>query len=291
MALTSEHQKSRPRASRATRRSRSNRKTSRSTHRFQRWWMVLIGVAAAVALYIFIFVRVFVTPFSFRWNAIYGDGVEPDGFEVRGIDISHYQERIDWNKLRNAQINNRPIRFVMIKATEGVSLIDDNFIDNFYQARQNDFIRGAYHFYTPDVDALRQARFFMKQVHLEVGDLPPVLDVEKEGNLSARQLRKELHRWLDAVEKHYGVKPIIYTGYRFKMKYLNDGTFDAYPYWIAHYYVEQLEYKGAWTFWQYTDMGKIDGISGPVDCNIFNGDFSRLQSLTVKAEEVDLIGL
>ena len=242
--------------------------------------MVFGGAALAIALYIFIFVRVFVDPFSFRWKAIYGEGVEPDGFEVRGIDISHYQERIDWSRVRNAQIKGQPLRFVIIKATEGVSIIDENFIDNFYQARQNDLVRGAYHFYAPDVDAARQARFYIKQVHLEAGDLPPVLDVEKAGNLSAQQLRKAVHTWLDIVEKHYGIKPIIYTGYSFKLKYLNDGTFDAYPYWIAHYYVEQLQYKGQWAFWQYTDVGRIDGITGRVDCNIFNGELPQLQALT-----------
>jgi lysozyme len=272
------------------RRSRRKKKND-SFFRRHRWAVLIGGATLAVALYIFVFVRVFVDPFSFRWNAIYGEGVEPDGFEVRGIDISHYQERIDWSRVRNAQIKGQPLRFVIIKATEGISIIDENFIDNFYQARQNDLIRGAYHFFTPDEDPVRQARFFIKQVKLETGDLPPVLDVEKAGNLSTKQLRKAVHTWLDVIEKHYGIKPIIYTGYSFKLKYLNDGTFDAYPYWIAHYYVEQLQYKGQWSFWQYTDMGRIDGINGSVDCNIFNGELPQLVALTMKPEEIDEVGL
>ncbi len=250
------------------------------------WWVAALGIVLAIALYIFIFVRVFVNPFSFRWNAIYGEGVDPDGFEVRGIDISHYQDRIDWSRVRNAQIKGKPLRFVLIKATEGVSMIDENFNENFYQAHQNDLIRGAYHFFIPDANAAQQARFFMKQVHAEPGDLPPILDVEKAGMLSAQQLRKAVHTWLDIVERHYGMKPILYTGYRFKMQYLNDGTFDAYPYWIAHYYVDRLEYKGPWTFWQYTDVGHIDGIGGYVDCNIFNGSLQQLQALTLQEDNV-----
>lgn len=245
----------------------------------------------AVALYIFIFVRVFVNPFSFRWNAIYGEAVEPDGYEVRGIDISHYQERINWNRLRNAQLNGQPLRFIIIKATEGVSLIDENFNENFYQAKQNDLVRGAYHFFTPDAAASAQARFFMKQVHLEAGDLPPVLDVEKAGTLTIKQLQEAVLTWLRIIEKHYGVKPIIYTGYSFKMKYLNDDVFNQYPYWIAHYYVDQVKYKGKWDFWQYTDVGSLDGIPGKVDCDIFNGDLSQLHELTIKQEEIDRIGL
>lgn len=233
----------------------------------------------------------FVDPFSFRWKAIYGDPDYPQGYEVRGIDVSHYQAHINWNRLRNADIEGQPLSFIFIKATEGVSIIDENFNENFYQARQNYVTRGAYHFFSPDVDARRQAQFFLKQVHLEQGDLPPVLDVEKAGMLNKQQLQKAVKTWLDVVEQHYGVKPIIYTGYKFKLQYLNDTTFNAYPYWIAHYYVDHLEYKGAWTFWQYTDVGHIKGIDGYVDCNIFNGDLKTLNALTIKSEEAEQIGL
>ena len=59
----------------------------------------------------------------------------------------HYQENIDWERLRNASLNSSPVSFVFIKATEGTTLLDDNFNLNFYEAKQNDFIRGAYHFF------------------------------------------------------------------------------------------------------------------------------------------------
>ena len=274
---------------------RSGRRRRKSSHKpFWRrvpLWALVTGVGLVVALYLFLFYYFFVGPFSFRWKAIYGDPVYPEGYEVRGLDISHYQDRISWERLRNANISGQPVRFVFIKATEGESLIDENFNENFYQARQNDIIRGAYHFFVPDVDARRQARFFIKQVHLEQGDLPPVLDVEKAGNLNTQQLQKAVRQWLDIVEQHYGVKPILYTGYKFKLQYLNTPAFDEYPYWIAHYYVGKLEYKGPWAFWQYTDVGHVDGISGYVDCNTFNGTLQQLHALTIKAEEVDLIGL
>ena len=82
-------------------------------------------------------------------------------------------------------------------------------------------------------------------------------------------------------EKEYGVKPILYTGYRFRVDILNTPEFDAYPYWIAHYYINELEYKGKWTFWQHTDCGKVQGIRGFVDCNIFNGSPEELRELTL----------
>ncbi len=266
----------------STRNPRKKKKSSRFF--FLNWpsWAVWTGGLLIGAAYLFIFYYFFVGPFSFRWKALYGEPDYPDGFEVHGIDVSHYQENIDWEKLRNANIKSVPLRFVFIKATEGVSIIDENFNENFYEAKQNDLIRGAYHFFSPDVDARRQARFFLKQVHLEPGDLPPVLDVEKVGNLSDHQLKKAVKTWLDVVEAKYGVKPIIYTGYKFKLHYLNDPVFDDYPYWIAHYYVEKLAYKGRWHFWQHTDCGKVDGIRGYVDCNIFNGTVEELMKLTLQ---------
>lgn len=242
------------------------------------FWLgaVLIALAYAMVFYYF-----FVDPYSFRWDAIYGKPQYPEGYNIRGIDISHYQDRIDWSRLRNAQLNHDPIRFVIIKATEGVSLMDDNFNDNFFQAKQNDFVRGAYHFYVPGISASKQAAFFLHQVHLEPGDLPPVLDVEKAGDASHTQIKKDVLIWLDIVEKHYGVKPIIYTSYKFKTDYLNDTIFDQYPYWIAHYYVKELAYQGSWVMWQHTDCGKVDGIRGNVDCNIFNGSLEDLMRFTL----------
>ena len=258
-------------------------------------WTIIIGVVLAVVLYVFVLMKYFVDPFSFRWNAIYGEGVNPEGYEVRGIDISRYQENIDWEQLRNASVNGQPVRFAFIKATEGTNLIDPSFNENFYQAKQNGILRGAYHFFNPQTDARQQARFFLRQVHLEAGDLPPVLDVEKRGNLSKEKLQQAVRKWLDVVEQHYGVKPIIYTGYAFKMENLNDTIFDQYPYWIAHYYVNELQYKGTWTFWQYTDAGHISGIGtrpqDVVDCNIFNGTTQDLLELTIRDEQLDEIGL
>lgn len=264
---------------------KKRKKHSRFFFRHRSWWEIWLGAILICLVYLAVVWFGFVGPASFRWKAIFGDPVYPKGYEVHGIDVSHYQATIDWERLRNAHIDSAPIRFVFIKATEGVSIIDENFNDNFYEARQNDFVRGAYHFFTPDVDAKRQAQFFLKQVHLEPGDLPPVLDVEKIGNLTTPQLRKAVKTWLDVVESKYGVKPILYTGYSFKLNYLNDSLFNAYPYWIAHYYVDKLAYKGRWHFWQHTDCGKIDGIKGHVDCNIFNGSVEDLMRLTLPEKE------
>lgn len=248
------------------------------------WW---IGGALVVLGYVWAFYYFFVGPFGFRWRALYGDASYPEGYEIHGIDISHYQGKIDWNDLRNnGMIERCPVRFVMIKATEGASRVDDRFKDNFYQAREHGFIRGAYHFYSTRSTGRAQANHFINNVDLEEGDLPPVLDVEhKPKEQTPEEFKESVLTWLNIVEKHYKVTPIIYTYYKFKTTYLSDSIFDRYPYWIAHYYVDKVEYKGKWKFWQHTDCGRLPGIKGYVDFNIYNGSYYDLRQLTIGSED------
>ena len=241
-----------------------------------------------MAVYVYFFYYFFVSPFGFRFRALYGDISYPEGYEIHGIDISHHQGEINWQQLKDEGVIDKfPVRFIMIKATEGATKVDENFIDNFYQAREYGFTRGAYHFYSVHSPAKEQAEFFIQNVKLENGDLPPVLDVEdKPKGQSDEDFRKSVLQWLHIVEQHYGIKPIIYTYYKFKMKYLDDAAFDPYPYWIAHYYVEEVEYKGAWKFWQHTDVGRLPGIKGYVDFDIYNGSYYDLRKMTIGAREL-----
>ena len=250
-------------------------------NRWPRWTLWLTGVAI-VALYVWAFYSFFVSPTGFRWRAIYGDPHYPDGYEIRGIDISHHQGKIDWDRLRNAMINGSPVRFIIIKATEGDKYIDENFEQNFTLAKDNGFIRGAYHYLSLNSSARSQAYFFISKVHLEPGDLPPVLDVEhKPKDMSVEDFQLEVLTWLHIVENQYQVKPIIYRYYKFKDNYLSDERFDGYPYWIAHYYVDKMEYRGEWKFWQHTDAAKLPGINGYVDLDIYNGSFYDLKQLLI----------
>lgn len=242
-----------------------------------------LGGIFVVVAYIWAFYYFFVGPFGFRWRALYGDAIYPDGYEIRGIDISHYQGKIDWDKLENAMIERSPIRFIVMKATEGSSRIDPSFKDNFGQAREYGYIRGAYHFWSNKSSARSQAYFFLNNVPLESGDLPPVLDIEhKPTNKNLEEFQRDILTWLHIVEDKYHVKPIIYTYYKFKINYLSSAVFDDYPYWIAHYYVDKIEYKGEWKFWQHTDAGKLPGIKGYVDFDIYNGSFYDLKKLTIE---------
>lgn len=239
-------------------------------------------------LYVFLFYHFFVGPTGFRWRALYGDEVYPEGYEIHGIDISHYQGKIDWEQLNNAMIKGCPVRFVIIKSTEGSSSLDENFRENFNQARDYGFIRGVYHFWSNKSTAREQAYYFLEQVHLTDGDLPPVLDIEhKPDDKSVEDFQRDVLTWLHIVEDRYHVKPIIYTYYKFKEQYLSAPVFDDYPYWIAHYYVDKVQYKGKWKFWQHTDAGKLPGIKGYVDFDIYNGSYYDLRQLCIGSNDKD----
>ena len=268
------------------------RKKSRKRKAAPKWrrlpsWAYWFGGVAVMLFYVWAFYYFFVGPTGFRWRALYGDAEYPEGYEIHGIDISHYQGKINWEKLRNqAMIEGCPLRFIMIKATEGSTRIDSHFRKNFYQAREYGYIRGAYHFWSTTSPARQQADHFLRQVHLEDGDLPPVLDVEhKPSNQSVEDFQRDVLTWLHIVEDRYHVKPIIYTYYKFKEAYLGAPVFDDYPYWIAHYYVNKVEYKGKWKFWQHTDAGKLPGIKGYVDFNIYNGSYYDLKQMTIGADK------
>lgn len=250
------------------------------------WWAIAGGIAMVV-LYCFLLYHFFVNPYSFQWKAIYGETTYPPSYTIRGIDISHYQERINWHRLCRTNMGTDPVTFVIIKATEGVNIKDSYFNDNFMQARANGLIRGAYHFLAPDVSAKEQAYFFISCVSLSPGDLPPVLDIEDERKwLASGKSKDDIQcmaiEWLSEVERHYGVKPIIYSSYRFRRDILDDPCFDVYPFWMAHYYVSKPAADIVWNFWQHTDCGKLDGIRGPVDCNVFNGDDDDFEELLIK---------
>ena len=261
--------------------SRGRRRSSSFLQRYPRWaWW--IGGTAVILLYAFLFYHFFVGPTGFRWRALYGDAEYPEGYEIHGIDISHYQGKIDWEQLKNAMIKGCPVRFVIIKSTEGSSRLDENFRENFNQARDFGFIRGVYHFWSNKSTAREQAYYFLDQVHLTDGDLPPVLDIEhKPADKSVEDFQRDVLTWLHIVEDKYHVKPIIYTYYKFKEQYLSAPVFEDYPYWIAHYYVDKVQYKGKWKFWQHTDVGKLPGIKGYVDFNIYNGSYYELKQLCI----------
>jgi lysozyme len=264
------------------------KKRKKHTHRETPAWVrIVVAIFIFVAILSFIYV-IFIRPYAYRWKPCqgmkaYGICV-PCCYDVHGIDVSHYQGNIDWDAVKRGSNEDFPIEFVFMKATEGGDLADEAFAANFENAGKCGFIRGAYHFFSPKTDPQKQADYFINNVHLCSGDLPPVLDVETvgKGKDSQKRLRDNVLVWLQRVESHYGVKPIIYASYKFTEKYLNDSIFNTYPYWIAHYYVDSVRYEGKWQFWQHSDVGTVPGIDNDVDLNVFNGTLEDLRALTLK---------
>lgn len=192
-----------------------------------------------------------------------------------GFDVSEYQSAIDWEQTYHID-EAFELSFVFIRSTAGKDKIDSKFKENWKAAKERQLIRGAYHYYRPNENSIEQAENFIKNVKLEKGDLPPVLDIEKlPRKQSIDSLKVGLRRWLKKVEKHYKVKPIIYSGESYYTDFLRE-EFSEYPLWIANYNFWRNDLEDDWQFWQFTEKAQITGVQGMVDLNIFNGDKNKL---------------
>ena len=198
-----------------------------------------------------------------------------------GFDVSEYQGEINWEQTYHIE-EAFELSYVFIRATAGENRIDSRFEENWKGAKARQLIRGAYHYYRPNENSIEQATNFINNVTLQKGDLPPVLDIEKlPKTQSIVRLKVGLRNWLSAVEKHYGVKPIIYSGESYYKDFLKE-EFSEYPLWIANYNFWRNDLESDWQFWQFTEKAKIEGIDAMVDLNIFNGDKNDLLKIGMK---------
>lgn len=213
---------------------------------------------------------------------------------IYGIDISRYQHGkgrkkypILWNKLRITHLGSKskkqisgkvdyPVSFVFIKSTEGVSVRNPYYVHDYAAARKAGIPIGAYHFFSTKRTGAAQAEYFINHTLFRKGDLPPVLDIEPsdsqiEAMGGSKVLWSNIRIWLQAVERRCGVKPILYINQRFVNKYLPDAPDIKrnYKVWIARY----GEYKPdvRLVVWQLSPDGRVQGITGDVDINVFNG--------------------
>ncbi|MCU0831591.1 MAG: glycoside hydrolase family 25 protein [Rhizobiaceae bacterium] len=199
---------------------------------------------------------------------------KPTDYPVHGTDTSRWQPSINWPKVRSSGI-----AFAFIKATEGGDHMDPAFAKNWKAAKAAGVPRGAYHFYYFCTEPEVQARWYLRNVPRDKHSMPPVLDAEWNhqsrtcpGKKSPERVRRDLKIWLDIVEKETGKTPIIYTTPDFYDD--NDmGRLQGYHFWLrstAAHPTERYPHE-RWTFWQYTGTGKIPGIEGKADINVFRG--------------------
>lgn len=199
---------------------------------------------------------------------------KPQHYPVHGVDISHHQGPVDWKAARD-----HGTRFAFLKATEGGDYLDDTFKSHWDATREAGIERGAYHFYYWCRNVEDQISWFIRNVPVEPDALPPVLDVEWNGDsktcpkkVPQAEALAAMKRFLRAVEAHYHKRPIIYTSIDFYREII-DGDLHDYPLWVrtvkAHPVARYA--NRPWTFWQYTEFGEVDGIKGGVDRNAFVG--------------------
>ncbi len=195
-------------------------------------------------------------------------------YDVHGVDVSHHQGSVDWSQLA------ADIDFAFIKATEGGDWTDSRFAENWMRAEEAGIIRGAYHFFTLCRDGAEQAAHLIATVPDTPGALPPAIDLEFGGNCSARPspdaFRAELDTFLEMVEAHYQATPIVYTTPRFFGHYLSDEPPDVI--WWMRSPIWQPWGSPEWSFWQYFP-GRLQGVEGRVDRNVFRGDLADLIGL------------
>ncbi|GAK60789.1 glycoside hydrolase family 25 [Candidatus Vecturithrix granuli] len=225
--------------------------------------IILIACLAGICLGV-------VTPVLFSTGILRMNYPDSQRFPVRGIDISHHQQTIDWQKLRQEQI-----QFVLIKATEGGDFKDRLFLENWRKAKEAGFIRGAYHFFTFCRPGKEQAQNFIDTVPVEPGTLSPVIDLEFGGNCQTRPSRasllQELIEYIAAIEQVYGQTPVLYVTYEAYNVYLT-GELEQLALWIRDiFWHPRLPDNRAWRFWQYSNRGRLQGIPTYVDLNVFHG--------------------
>ena len=192
-------------------------------------------------------------------------------YPVHGVDVSSYQGTIDWSALAAQDID-----FAYIKATEGSGYVDERFAENWRAVSATDLYVGAYHFFSYDSPGQTQADNFIATVPMTQKALPPVVDLEFYGDKAKHPPAREavlpqLRTLLDALEQHYGKRPILYVTDTTYLLYVY-GQLDDYDIWYRDVITDPPE--GDWTIWQYTNRMKLDGYDGKetfIDMNAFMG--------------------
>lgn len=209
-----------------------------------------------------------------------------------GIDVAHHEGIIDWKRVAAAGV-----KYAFLKASEASTFKDKRYKSNRAGCAANDIPSGGYHFFRPHAPVSNQVKNFVSMVGaMQEGELPPVLDLEVPEswrNLSLKQRLNITRAWLNGVENALGVKPIIYLSSSFAGDVLGSDKFLAnYVLWLAHYtkaanprVPEPWKSSSSWTFWQYSETGRVDGIKDDlVDLNRFNGNGEALAKLLWKAK-------
>lgn len=190
------------------------------------------------------------------------------GRQYRGIDISEFQGEIDFEEVRRSGIE-----AVYIRVGAG-EYTDEYFAENYERAKAAGLKIGFYHYVTArSVDeGRRQARFFASLAAGREPDMRLAMDFEYFGSLSVSQINAISEAYLDELTALTRREAVIYSDLSNARNIFSRALAEKYPLWAAQYGADEPSANGKWREWvgfQYTDEGRVGGIYGNVDRNIF----------------------
>lgn len=190
------------------------------------------------------------------------------GRQYRGIDISEFQGEIDFEEVRRSGIE-----AVYIRAGAG-EYTDEYFAENYERAKAAGLKIGFYHYVTARSveEGRRQARFFASLAAGREPDMRLAMDFEYFGSLSVSQINAISEAYLDELTALTKREAVIYSDLSNARNIFSRALAEKYPLWAAQYGADEPSANGKWREWvgfQYTDEGRVGGIYGNVDRNIF----------------------
>jgi lysozyme len=197
-----------------------------------------------------------------------------------GVDVSKYNTSIDWARAKAAGV-----AFAFVRVSDGTAHPDPRFASYWAGAKAAGIVRGAYQLIRPDVGVAAQADLLIRALGntYTPGDLPPVIDVEVTDGLGPHAVASFVNAWVARVKAALGVDPIVYTGkYFWRDQVGGDAALAGNPLWVAQYTTQCPDLPAPWTkwtFWQYYDKGRVDGIVGDVDMDRFDGSIDQLRAI------------
>lgn len=218
------------------------------------WWFLLVTLLLGFAIF-------------WAWHEYMTTPpyVDREQFPVRGFDISSHNGYANLDAAAKGGYE-----FIFIKASEGTDFRDPNFVLNYQKAGHAGLKRGAYHFFRFDKDGVEQAKNLLRVIGPRQLELGIVVDVEEHGNatgVSDDLVRQRLQRMLEYLNLR-GHRVMFYTNQEGQERYLTDGL-EGFPLWLCAF--TDMSGRGDWTFWQYDHHGKVPGIRGDVDLDVFRG--------------------
>lgn len=206
------------------------------------------------------------------------------GRQYRGIDISEFQGEIDFEEVRRSGIE-----AVYIRVGAG-EYTDEYFAENYERAKAAGMKIGFYHYVTArSVDeGRRQARFFASLAAGREPDMRLAMDFEYFGSLSVSQINAISEAYLDELTALTRREAVIYSDLSNARNIFSRALAEKYPLWAAQYGADEPSANGKWREWvgfQYTDEGRVGGIYGNVDRNIFTEGIFLSDSWRIDGEK------